>query len=294
MSRQRAYATGYQITLGMVNVPIDLVPVRRSEANKAKQFKIIAPEDVFPEPTPMEIRYVVPGQEHLGMWTQSECDRGKEIEGSDGSKTIVRASDEERSAVISGDEATRLPDGVLELHIFPAEDIDAATVPNMKDGGMYRLRPPAKKGKWVAPQSYLMLRDLIKSMPEKAFIGEISIREIPRLARLSVWNDQIVLTELVRPSQVAPVDEIDGEYNAALLAKAAELVNALVEDFDPDMFASQIEERAKAFAAAKLAEQGDIATPVQIPAPAKVADPSDALLAMLDTAVSAARGKKVA
>ena len=288
-TRQRAYMSQINVTLfGLVNLQVDAMPVKGKDANKAREFHLIAPASVSPDAIQLEQRFVIPDGVVLPdpnaqrVFTKDECDRGYTVE----DDSLVRVTDEARDEVLHGAEDTRLPDNDIQLRVFKRSDLNAVTIPA---GNAYRIRPHSKKGK-VNPQHtsiYLMIRDLVASQPDLVFVGELTSRSVQNMYRLDVRDGQLVLVGLVRPGDLAESDEINGEYDAALLAKAEELMVGSVEEFNGEEFANQVKVRAEAFAA----EQAAIAageTPVTtVTTAAPKADKTDSMLDLLYAAIAA-------
>lgn len=295
MTKQRAYMSGVNVTLfGLVNLQVDAMPVKAKDANKAREFHLIAPAAVISDAIQLEQRFVIPDGVNVldsdgnvdpsaqRVFTKDECDRGYTVE----DESLVRVSDEARDEVLHGAEDTRLPDNDIQLRVFKRADLDAETVPA---GNAYRIRPHSKKGK-INPQHtsiYLMIRDLVASQPDLVFVGELTSRSVQNMYRLDVRDGQLVLVGLIRPGDLAESDEINGEYDAALLAKAEELMAGSVEEFNGEEFANQVKVRAEAFAAeqALIAAGGTPIAPVALVAPK--ADKTDSMLDLLDAAIAA-------
>jgi non-homologous end joining protein Ku len=299
---QRAYAKDIVIDLfgGMTNVIVDLVAAREGDSDE--KFTTCCP--ACPEPTKLSqvrictkhspidrIRALLAQSKATvktadvqaaldgghGPYGNNDVDRAKEI-----SKGILaRVSDEEYEAVKATDLETK--DG-LTLQVVDAEEFERHSIPN---GNVYRIRP---KGQFAI---YSMLVDLIGDR-SRAWIGEMTLRSKQNLYRISVWNGQLLLQEHVRPSDLAPADEIEqAEYPGGLLDRANEMADQIKTEFDAAAFANQVKERGRQLAAAKAAGgEGSAVEAIAAKNTAPKADAADSLMAMLESSLASAKPAK--
>lgn len=265
----RAYASDVQFTfLGLMSLGCDLLPLIRSDggnASKAASFKTICPGCDTPTPIPQS--YVCATH---GSFSVSELHRAREVDG-----VLHRVSEEEVEAV----KAPLIPEGQANVHLFPAESIDAATRPGTKG---YLLRPAKGKRKQVPDQQmwlYSALVDEISGDPQVAWVTEVAARKSQSMFRIVVWNGNLALQELVRPSELNEFPAQTVGYDSRLLAGLKQAVSGAVEDFDPAKFALFYRDRAQALDDAKRTGTPVEAAVVQVAA----ADDGgiDAMLSML-------------
>lgn len=279
MAKQRSYLSDVNIALfgGLMNIPVELVPARKT-AKKGVDIKMACPECDDAE----RVKQGYSCDHGHGPFTAGQCDRGMVVKDDDGNETFVRVADDEIDMIRRGEEGERLPEKNLHVQVFPAAEVDGQT---MRAGGAYRLRVDEKKAKAQIPL-YCLARDLIGDT-EKAFVGELNmgLKGGQKMVRLEVRNEQLYLFELIRPQDLADNEVYDEVYDERLLDRGSQWANENVEEFDPDAFADRVQERADQLAAAKTDPDAD---PVEKSGaePTPIDRKADALLSMLDAAVS--------
>jgi non-homologous end joining protein Ku len=266
-TKQRAAASDVAIGLGLIRTTVDVVPARRSDGEA--KFKLICPS--CDTPTRGAQTYICT-HDDTHHFTSDQADRAIEVD-----KTLKRVTADEIAEI----KDTELPAGEINFLVVPAGEVEAVTLPS---GALYRLRPKAEND-----QAYGLFAALV-SDPNFAFIGEMTMRSNQKLYRASVWRGQVVLQELVRPSEFHEADPININIDPRLTAVSAKLVETLAEPFDPEAFANRVRERALALAEAKRSGAPAPAKPKPI-TPTAV-DPTDQLLAMLTASVEAAQAAK--
>lgn len=273
--KQRAFATDVTVSFLGMTLIVDAVPVR-TPAGRAG-FHNLCPE--CDEPTRMQQML---GCEHgHGPFTRDQLEqagnrKGRTLE----DETLVEVSAEEYEEATGVD----LPIGVLNLEIYRASDVETLTRP---DDTQYRLRE-AKKG--TVAMIYGLLRDLLREpgMAEFALVGEINLKGSQKPVRLVVWQDQLVLQSLVRPSDLAAGDlglelpDLKAEVGAALKAVASH-----VKPFVPDEFRNLKRERLAALDEAKALDP--TATVAKV---APTPKPELDLMALLTASIEAAEEKR--
>lgn len=271
--KQRTFASNVTVSLAVMNMQTDLLPVKQGDG--AVKFKIVCPD--CDDTVTMDQKYICT-EDESHVHTSGTAARAKDVDG-----VLVKVTAEDIEAI----KEPTLEPNQLDLQVYPADQVDAATRPV---GVAYRVRPKPTKG---SMQVYGVLRDLFAD-ESVAYIGEMTIRSEQKLFRAEVWHGQILLQELARPELVAPVDQIDVTYDTKLLKTAKALADALVEDFDPEAFRSVVQQRAAEFdAAQRAAATGTAPAPKKKAAP-KQDDSTDALLAALEASVTQIKAKKPA
>ncbi len=237
---------------------VDFIPIKVPD--NSTKLTVVCPECT--EPNKLSQRYFCDDPEH-GPYSLNEAARAREID-----KVLYLISEEEIAAL----KTPELPaEAGLALQPFSAVDVAAHTIPN---GTSYRLRPRSSLA------IYAMLTQLAAD-PNRAYIGEVNLRNSQKLFRVQSWNGQMLAVELARPDELAPVDEFDNTYDERLLATAEALL-ADVQPFDPEAFRNVVRERAAALDESK---RDPNAVPVSNPKPVQV-EVND-LLSQLQAAVSA-------
>ncbi len=266
---QRSAVSDVSFSLGLLSLRADLVPARLPNTGTATSFSYLCPD--CPEPTKPEQKYLC---EHgHGPYVAGEIDRrGKKI----GDQLIEVTQEEIAAAKDIG-----VPDKLFEVLVFPAADVEAATVP---DSGVYRIRPV----KTADPSMFKMYQLFLEAASNKevALIGEFALKGIPKMGRLSVFDGQLVVSTLVRPSDVADRDIVPvvepTEKERAMFAK---LIASVTEEFDPATFNNTLRERINALLEAKAADPGAVISTVAAAArPSSDGDLASLLEAMLGEA----------
>jgi non-homologous end joining protein Ku len=82
--------------------------------------------------------------------------------------------------------------GVVELQMYPAEQVEQATMPG---GSTYYVEP--EKVDAILSGFYALAQ-----MPDRALVGTLVTRDVPKEYRLVVRNGKLLLTELLWPAEV--------------------------------------------------------------------------------------------
>ena len=247
--------------LGLISLQGKLLPMKKS--NGGPQFKYICPDCT--EPTKVAQQYTCPEHADHGPYTTKDLDRALEVE----KGVLKRVTDDQITEV----KEPTLPTGEATFEVFPAEQVEAATVPS---GSVYRVRPTSG----VVP--YLMLVELLKGQ-DTAWICELALKGVQKMYRCVSRDGMLTLTELVRPSELNPAETVDGEFPEESLDMARQAVKGQVADFDPEAFASRTRERT----AELVAQLDESPSAKKKAAPKKKPSETDALLAALQQSIDA-------
>jgi hypothetical protein len=268
---QRAFATNVSFGIGLMTVSLDLVPQMAPGLKEATEFKLACPHDAG-EVSQRYICKADPTHRNLSgeMFTERDLERVRVIDGtrhpvSAEQIAAVRSSGDVKSATFS---------------VHKAAEVEAVTRPG---GAGYRLRPPAKANRQVA-QVYATLLHLAG----RADLAIVTLLELPKtgqkMYRLSAFRGQLMIHEVVRPDELAPVDEIEAEAPEAVLVMAEQLAESLVTPFEADAFRNAARERAAA-----LDEALAVGEAAPAPAPAVAPEPESDLLATLAASLEASK-----
>lgn len=209
---ERAYASGVQISLGLVNMLGELVTLKVPNAGKGEQFSYVCPK--CDEPHKLSQKYLCNDDPSHGPYSISECDRGKEVDGK-----MVRFTTEQVSAT----KASVLPEKTFALQIHHRADIENATYPS---GNAYLFRPTGNL------PFYMLLREMIRRRPELMFVAKANLRKSDSFVQVDLGLDgQLMIRELVWPEDMktfeAPAEEaVDEKF----VAQFDQLVEALISD----------------------------------------------------------------
>lgn len=99
-------------------------------------------------------------------------------------------------------------------------------------GSVYYLASRSTTGS----TGYALLAALIRKRPKVAFLAELSMAAAPRLFRLLVEDNVIVLREIARPEALRERPAVSGEVKAAEMKLGEQLVDTSVTPFDPQAF----------------------------------------------------------
>lgn len=271
VTAQRPYVKGVDLLFfGLMTVQGDLMPA--AQRTKDVEFKLVCPS--CDDPAPLTQQYFC--EEGHGPYTTGNAGRAKVV-GSGKAATLHKVTAEQIEALKS----PTLPTGEMTVHVFPAVQVEQHTIPS---GSAYRLRSTGRA------DLYAVLVDLVKDT-DMAFVGEMTVKGTQKMWRISSRHGQLLLSELIRPEEVAPGDDLDAvEYDAAALDMVSKLAAKNVEEFDPTAFRNTIAERARAMNEALAAGKGE-----EVPTVAPTVAPEETdLMALLTSAVADATPAKKA
>jgi len=255
----RAVASDVQCSfLGVITLPLDLVPVKRSDG--AAKFELACTE--CDDPTKLSQQYVCPNNPDHGPFVSSTAGRAMKVDG------ILRLVSEDEMAAVK--EPT-LPKGEATFSVFHASSVESQTLPN---GAVYRLR---SKGAQKAGEAYAMLVDLLTDTT-LAFICEMTNRGVQKMYRCISRDGSLMLTELIRPGEFYPSDLVSHEYDGRMLENATSILKANVEDFDPEIYRNVTRDRVTQLAEVK---RDPNAPPIESVAKAKPAEEESDLFTAL-------------
>jgi DNA end-binding protein Ku len=161
--------------------------------------------------------------------------------------------DGERTVVISDADLKALPAErsreIEVLEFVPSEQID----PIMLDRS-YFLEPDSASSK-----AYVLLRETLESTDRTAIV-RMSLRQKSRLAALRVRGDVLVVQTLLWSDEVRAADFSSLDEAVKISPKeldlSKQLVDSLVNDFEPEQYVDEYQQELRTLIAAKL-EQGD-------------------------------------
>jgi DNA end-binding protein Ku len=209
-------------------------------------------------------------------------------------RDIARAfeSDDGRTVVITDDDIATLPEErsheIEVLEFVPASEVD----PMLFDRS-YFLEPASK-----SPKSYVLLAKTLAGTDRMA-IAHFTLRNKTRLAAVRVKDfgkrDVMVVQTLLWPDEIRdpdfPLLDKEVDIKPAELKMAAQVVESMAEDFNPDRYHDTYQDQLQELIEAKL-EGGDAFTieeqPKELDEPEDVSD----LLAKLEASVQARPGDK--
>lgn len=164
-------------------------------------------------------------------------------------------------AFVDGDQTIMLTDD--DLSVLPAEKsheievvefVPRQQVPVEMYSSTYYLEPDSKSAK-----AYVLLRETLEKTDRLAIV-KFAMRQRTRLAALRVKDDVLVMQSLLWPDEVREpeFESLDAEVKVsdAELKMAAQLVDSLSMDFEPEKFTDEYQDQLKTLIQAKI-EQGD-------------------------------------
>src|SRR5690625_1129103 len=166
---------------------------------------------------------------------------------------IQRAFDDGSTTVVLTDKDLKeLPAAAREeievVRFVPSEQVDPITL-----DGSYYLKPDSK-----ATKAYALLLHTLKETDRTAIVT-FALRQKTRLGVLRVREDELVLQSMTWPDEVRAIDAPDlGSVKLTKKEKdlAANLVDHMTGDFDPDEFEDEYQVELRQLIEAKL-EAGD-------------------------------------
>lgn len=223
---QSNYIANFSVQIGLFSVPCEVVAARTTE----KGLRNVCP-DCF---QPLKQKLAC---ENHGEIAYDKMVKAKEVAG----QGLVPIPATELAAAKS-----TTPKWLLDLAVAKRDELLTTTQPY---GSMYRLRP----AKSAPAGSYALLREVLRNHPDLALYGMAKLQANfePKPFMLSLWQDQVIMQELVPLQDMAPADELgtltaDPKY----LTMLEQLVSAVAAPVDPNVFLNKRREAIEAFVAA--------------------------------------------
>lgn len=167
-------------------------------------------------------------QDDLPGYRTGELHKARNTTVGDETSPLVTAAADEILAAKVGD----IESGQISFRVHEAWQIDVATLPGK---GAYRLRPALTKKRTVRSQDmevYAAIVELLRSAPHLALVGSMRVRDARATYRLGLWGSQLVLNEVILPSDLADRDQVDTVVADEAVAQLRILVESCMEDFD--------------------------------------------------------------
>lgn len=276
----RSVASDVSLTvLGLINMPVDLLPIRRGSA---VELKMVCP--TCDEAHLAEQRYHCSHDDTHGPFVQADMHRGIVVD-----KELKKLTPEEIEEL---KEPTIEP-GEATFDLFPADEIAAHCIPS---GNVFRVRPHKGKKDRPTPPQYALLVDMVreigvatKDRPALAPIAEFAMRGVQKMYRLEVRDDNLLMVELARPGELHDGLDLRVDYDDGLLDLTLEKAQMEVKAFDPDTYANQIRQRAEELRERKADPNAPAPAPVVKEAP--VDNSTTNLAAALQASIDSAKAK---
>lgn len=218
------------IAFGLVNVPVKLYSATQSHDATLHQ---VHDEDGG------RIRY------------QRRCERcGESVE----YRNIAKAFVDGESTIMLTDEDLSVLPSEKSHEIEVVEFVPREQVPLELYDSTYYLEPDSK-----SPKAYVLLRQTLQDTDRMAIV-KFAMRQRTRLAALRVNDDVLIMQTLLWPDEVREpaFEALDAEIKVSdmELKMAAQLVESLATDFQPENFTDEYQEQLQQLIHAKI-EQGD-------------------------------------
>lgn len=262
--------TGVVCSIGMLNFTVDLATVGRVNKAKDTSFNLVCSDGRHDTPTRMAQRYIcvdswdaaraaLPSllddldpdegdtakiaeqllerfddvlhhseQDDLPGFPVGECHQARRSDPDDDKSPLVVATKDEIVAAKVG----LIEPGVIDFKVHQGWEIDVLTLPGK---AAYRLRPALTKKKTVRSQDmevYAALVELLATCPHIALVGTMRVRDARATYRLSTWGGQLVLNEVLLPSDLADRDRVEATVTDEAVAQLRTLIESRMEDFD--------------------------------------------------------------
>lgn len=205
---------------------------------------------------------------------------GLDKDGKDVPDDVIPASTVERFVVASREDIAAAKVGSLDkeyiaFSVHPADEIDLNCRPGKKG---YLVRPAKGKSKKITSvdeEAYAAIKALA-SQPDIALVGSLRLRDTRSVFRLEMWGDQVVLAELLMPSDLKDRDSIEPDpLSEDTLAGLIGLVKAASKPFDENDHRWDVEA-----AVSELVAQAAAADPTEKAVPVYNEQSLDELLAL--------------
>lgn len=278
----RAAEAGVKVSFGMMNMEVNLYTGELTAGKNSVKMRNCCPTcyEKNKEAVGLGMRFYCP-DDH-GPFDNSTALKASENE--DGTFSIVGNSDEVKE---QKSEVVLLEKKQMELEFLMASDVLGNFFLADK---VWVVQPTGKEAFFTVLLDMMDQDGMIHGVDGGARIGvgTIRIRDTEHVVRLSRWFDQMVLVKLLRPEDCktfpSPIAADVSEKNVKMIQT---LISLETVEFDPERFSDQ--SRARLLAWKKARETG---VTVDVPKPkAQAKDQNDALSAMLEAAVEAAKAK---
>lgn len=209
-------ARNAQLKLGLAGIPVKVEKAVDDRIGPAFHNVCVGTdEDDKHDPTRVKSTLACP--------TCDNADRGtfkKAIEVGDGKVKVITQEEQKQAGAVD----TQLKQ-VINLTPHPRKDVAEHCI---RSGGVYRL----DLGTGASPDEYAMFVALVKSLKSEVLVTEWAWSN-PKLYEIGVYDDVLVMYELMRPEQVRPVPKIGGKADKATLDMAKQLAKMAAKPFDP-------------------------------------------------------------
>lgn len=255
----KSFASTFTLSLGLMNVVGTLYPPKKSNSGKEEKFKLACPECE----TATGVKQSYNCEHGHGPFANGDCGHMKELD--DG--TLVRVSTSELEAARTSD----LNPNSLNLTVHKRDEM-AGQLVRTGNSYVFRVEPPMGL-------PYRVLLDGIKSQPNFVFVGEVNIRKQDKFMEVSVgMNDQLIVSELAWPEDLATFKPDEYDVPPALLAQFVAITEASETEFHAENYRKESRARLAA-----LGESGE--TPVAKPKK----DITQDLMSVLEASLTAAK-----
>lgn len=261
----RPTVSNVTVSLGLVSFTADLLAATKSKQSKARTASKV-----------MVCPLCEKDDKLVALHQQFACDaHGAFAKGDAGTAIMV---DGELLPAPPEDvaEATKTAGvrDLIGLTVHPAAQVEAHT---FASGNIYRLRPRDNEA------NYALIRELVSTLPETAFLCEVTNKGATLLYRLVTRDGWLVLAELVRPDRIHELEELpEMAFDPRLLEMGRDLAASMGEPFHPADYVDRRKARLEALAARLQNTEPDGADD------SSVADTTADLLELLRRSVDAA------
>lgn len=255
-------ATGVVLRLDSITTRGNAAPLRSSDDSS---FVILCPECALPHTIKQLLRC---DEGHVN--DPGDCTgRGKVIDG------VLYALNEDE---VKSAKTPTIPPKVMDLRIHPLDQVQRFT---RETGFAYSFLSESPQDPF-----YGMLCELADSL-RIALIGRIVLRGKEKLYRVVKEHHGLTLVALCWPDDLyASVDPVEHTFTPQQMARAEELVKAMMTDFLPEEYTDGTADRVAA-----IIESKATGTPIATITPAAPAQPQIDILAALEASLAAVKGE---
>lgn len=264
---KKAYVKDVTLSFGQLSVVGSVFTPKKALANADEQFKMACP--LHPDdPHGVKQRYVCaddPGD----SFEPSACLKARVVD--------------EQYVIVDAEAAKAAKKSDLEPKHLALTPHPYDPMTTFASGSAYVFTPAdLASGVYAALLELVDERGVIDTADgPRMLVGLVALRSGTEMfARLERWGSQLIIRELIRPSDVDNFESIDTDVSTKVLDMARELVAVTTEEFSPDTYRSTIRERIVA-----LAGEGGDGT---VPEAYKPKEKED-LAALLEASLAAAR-----
>ncbi len=224
--KPKAYVGNFTIRIGPIQMVGKMFPIRKPKESTG--FKLCTPDG-------RQVKQVyTPTDGSDEMFQYAELERG--VLDDDGKMVLVGQDN------ITEAKTSDLPNNVINVTVHDEREVDGMMWPS--DDNAYLFEPNSADPANV--QWHEVLLGLL-TKGNKAYVGMCKFHNNDGFYRLTVWRDRIVMQKQLFPESLHDHSKYpaDVKVQAAIVKKAASVMDKITEPFDPSLYVDEQTNRVK-------------------------------------------------